>query len=467
MANGEKDFDSLRFRNIIKRYEEAQLVNEDIYMEPEELTDIAEFYYDKGNISQAIKAINLAIKLFPSSTLPVIFRARLALLEEHDSALAEKYADMVCDKSDLDYYYLIAEIMIVNKQTAMADRYLHDRMEYIDEDDIADFILDVATIFVDYEKYDIAFYETELAKRHEPIHQYSIYYDNNISWSKSLQTRIGVHFVGYNPQKHRSYNSIQPRFSIIYSPSKADAVYVNFSKMEQFYHYLKVGDMALPTDFRMPSIGKFKPRQSEHYETGWKHFLKNGSFEISAYLKTRRNVAALRPWDYQEELDNEYIMTGNGNSYGAKFYLYNKWKRWTFQLSYTFARSMERFNDINDGENVPSLYDIPHQANGAVTYKLTDRSSLSLGGQLHSGRIIDNYMDEQTGENLFRSKRENLKYRIDIGYAYKRSFGKKLLLVRAGFYNLIGNPSEEDILNFYSVSFNSRIRPYGSISFKF
>ena len=49
----------------------------------------------------------------------------------------------------------------------------------------------------------------------------------------------------------------------------------------------------------------------------------------------------------------------------------------------------------------------------------------------------------------------------------KRSFGKKLLLVRAGFYNLIGNPSEEDILNFYSVSFNSRIRPYGSISFKF
>ena len=156
MANGEKDFDSLRFRNIIKRYEEAQLVNEDIYMEPEELTDIAEFYYDKGNISQAIKAINLAIKLFPSSTMPVIFRARLALLEEHDSALAEKYADMVCDKSDLDYFYLIAEIMIVNKQTAMADRYLHDRMEYIDEDDIADFILDVATIFVDYEKYDIA-----------------------------------------------------------------------------------------------------------------------------------------------------------------------------------------------------------------------------------------------------------------------------------------------------------------------
>lgn len=318
-----------------------------------------------------------------------------------------------------------------------------------------------------YEKYDLAFYETEMTKRHEPIHQYTIFYDNSIMLSKSLQTRIGVHFVGYNPQKHKSYYSIQPRFSLIYSPRKTDAIYVNFSKMEQFYHYIKLGDMALPTDFRMPSIGEFKPRRSEHYEAGWRHFLKNGSFEISAYFKTRRNVAALKPWSDNEEEDNGYIMTGNGHSYGAKMYFFNKWKSWTFQLSYTFARSLEKFKSVNKGHYLPSLYDIPHQVNGAVTYNLTERSSLSLGGQLRSGHIIDNYTDEQTGENLFRNKRESLKYRIDIGYAYKRSFGDKLLLVRAGFYNLIGNPSEEDILNFYSVSINSRIRPYASISFKF
>ena len=33
MAYGEKDFDSISFRNIIKKYEEARLVNEDIDME--------------------------------------------------------------------------------------------------------------------------------------------------------------------------------------------------------------------------------------------------------------------------------------------------------------------------------------------------------------------------------------------------------------------------------------------------
>lgn len=319
-----------------------------------------------------------------------------------------------------------------------------------------------------YEIYDLTTYDNELTKHHEPIHQYTVFYDNNILLSKHFQTRIGIHFVGYTPRKHKSYYSIQPRFSLIYSPDKSNLIYANISKMEQFYHYLRLGDMSLPTDFRMPSIGEFKPRRSEHYEAGWKHFLRNGSFEISAYFKTRRNAASLMPWNEQtEEIQQDYIMTGNGHCYGTKFYFYNNWKQWTFQLSYAFARSLEKFDNINNGDYLPSLYDIPHQLNGAITYRLTERSSLSIGGQIHSGRIIDNYMDEQTGKNLFRSKREDVKYRIDLGYAYKRSFGNKLLLIRAGFYNLVGNPSDEDILNFYSISLDSRIRPYGSISFRF
>ena len=77
--------------------------------------------------------------------------------------------------------------------------------------------------------------------------------------------------------------------------------------MEQFYHYLRFDYLAFPTDFRMPSIDfrmpsidGFKPRSSEHYEAGWKHFLKNGQIEISAYYKTRRNVVAFSPQNASE-----------------------------------------------------------------------------------------------------------------------------------------------------------------------
>lgn len=190
MAYGEKDFDSIQFRNIIKKYEEAQLVNKDIYMEPEELTDIAEFYYEKGNISQAIKAIDYAIRLFPDSTMPVIFRSRIALLEEHDCTLAEHYAEMVGDKSDLDYFYLIAEIMIVDNRASQADNYLRERMTHIDEDDIADFILDVATIFVDYEKYDIAEQWLDMSD------------DEDLSDYKELKGRIALGQGNYETSEH-------------------------------------------------------------------------------------------------------------------------------------------------------------------------------------------------------------------------------------------------------------------------
>jgi hypothetical protein len=60
-----------------------------------------------------------------------------------------------------------------------------------------------------------------------------------------------------------------------------------------------------------------------------------------------------------------------------------------------------------------------------------------------------------------------LNYWVDVGYSYRKSFGDKLLLLRLGVYNVVGNPSEEDILSFYSVHWSGNCLPYGSLSFKF
>ena len=62
-------------------------------------------------------------------------------------------------------------------------------------------------------------------------------------------------------------------------------------------------NFSFPTDFRMPSIEGYKPRSSEHYEAGWKHFFGNGRMELSAHYKTRRNVLAFRPEFFMEDYD--------------------------------------------------------------------------------------------------------------------------------------------------------------------
>ena len=323
----------------------------------------------------------------------------------------------------------------------------------------------------DHEIYDLAVFGDTVRVRHEPIDQFSIFYDNLIRITSRLFTQVGVHFIGYLPEKHRDYYSIQPRFSLKYSPWNNDLFYLNFSRMEQFYHYLRFNTFFLPTDFRMPSIESYKPRSSEHYEAGWKHNLRNGALEVSGYYKTRRNIVALRPATFVEDTQwSNYIMTGDGDSYGIKCYFYNYWRHWLLQLSYTYARSREWFDELKVRGKLPSLYDIPHQLNGAVSYTLGTHSIFSLGGLLRSGKVLE--IDEETFDPYpveeFRKKRAPLNYRVDAGYCYKHSFGDdKLLLLRVGLYNIVGNPPEEEILDFYSVHWPYNCMPYGSISFRF
>lgn len=311
--------------------------------------------------------------------------------------------------------------------------------------------------------------QDRIVRNREHINQFSIFYDNNIRITDNLHTQVGVHFVGYLPKGHKDYYSIQPRFSLRYTPTENNLFYFNFSKMEQFYHYLRFSTISLPTDFRMPSIGSYKPRESEHYEIGWKHFLRSGFAEVSLYYKTRRNVLAIKPETFIEDTSwDNYLMSGNGESYGLKMYYFGDWKKWSLQASYTYSRSKEWFALLEDRGKMPSLYDIPHQLGCALSYKLNRNSTFSAGIIMNSGKVIEITDDwDLVSTDNFRKGREKMNYRVDAGYVYRKSFGDNLLLLRLGLYNVVGNPSEEDILNFYSVHWYNHCLPYAGISFKF
>lgn len=88
--------------------------------------------------------------------MPLVFKSRIALIDNKDVDTAEVYANMIADQLDLDYLYLRAEIMIARGNTDDADRFLHNAMSQIDEDDIPDYVLDVATLFIDYNFPDLS-----------------------------------------------------------------------------------------------------------------------------------------------------------------------------------------------------------------------------------------------------------------------------------------------------------------------
>lgn len=153
----DKYFDTKEFKANLKKWEDAVASGNSVYLESEDLTDIAEYYHTIGRLDFARDVIDYAIQLFPGSTSPLVFRSRIALLIDGNIDEARKYAEMIDEKTDFDYYYIIAEIMIYDLHYSEANDYLIRQLDNIeDEDDREDYYFDVANLFADYECWDYA-----------------------------------------------------------------------------------------------------------------------------------------------------------------------------------------------------------------------------------------------------------------------------------------------------------------------
>ena len=112
MANRDEYFDSEEFKEMLAKFEKAQRNVAYAGLEPDELTDVAEYFYGKGDRKLSLQILNDAIEAFPGATMPLVFRGRTALIDEHDVEKAKEYARQIDDKLNLDYIYLEAEILI-------------------------------------------------------------------------------------------------------------------------------------------------------------------------------------------------------------------------------------------------------------------------------------------------------------------------------------------------------------------
>ena len=125
-------FHTKQFKDNLQNYEDALSAGHPLYLEPDDYTDIAEYYQLHGRFNDALEAVDTALSMFPGATQPVAFRARVAILIDHDAEEAMHYANMIADKEDLDYYYTVAEIMIADGRADDAEKYLQDKKGEID-----------------------------------------------------------------------------------------------------------------------------------------------------------------------------------------------------------------------------------------------------------------------------------------------------------------------------------------------
>ena len=163
---GQKEFNkytrSKEFKEMLSSYENARQRGEMIYLDSDDLIDIAEYYHSIYEYGKASEAADYCTELHPDEASALLFKARMALIDEHDAKKAEEAFRLVKDPDNyIEAAYIEAELLIykgkVNEAEALLKRKYAEFMsekdsdadEAYEEEELARMPLDIAMMYAD------------------------------------------------------------------------------------------------------------------------------------------------------------------------------------------------------------------------------------------------------------------------------------------------------------------------------
>lgn len=192
-----KYINSAEFKELLARYEAVVKAHELVYFDADDLIDIAEAYHVWGDYESAARAADYCHELYPEDSAPVLFNARMALVDLGDIVKAKALmAEVKEEKESLETVYVKAEIMVCEREINKAEEYLNEKYAKYkekrdngtlfddnddeeneeDSDDMPDFAIDVAAMYCDHNLFDRA--ATWIERADVPTNDYALeYYD--------------------------------------------------------------------------------------------------------------------------------------------------------------------------------------------------------------------------------------------------------------------------------------------------
>ncbi|MCR4957020.1 MAG: tetratricopeptide repeat protein [Prevotella sp.] len=146
---GDEYFDSEEFRELLAEYEDAVNMGMPVFMDADELSDIADYYQMTERFDEADEAINLALSLSPGAIAPLTYKIHEALWNGNTEQ-AKEYLAQITETDEPDYVYDKAEIMLAEERVEEADRYLREEFKKVPPEEYQDYVIDVANIYADY-----------------------------------------------------------------------------------------------------------------------------------------------------------------------------------------------------------------------------------------------------------------------------------------------------------------------------
>lgn len=249
---------------------------------------------------------------------------------------------------------------------------------------------------------------------------------------------------------------LEPRFSVNYKLDKKWNLKFSWGKYVQFTNrVVRENVLEGNRDFWLLADDRQVPVSSAfHYIAGASY--ENHAFLLDAELfyKPMKGLAeftlrnSLNPFTSTSSLP-EYFYQGDGKSYGFEILAQKKFGRYTGWISYTYSRVIHEFDDLNDGNPFPAVYDQPHEFNFVNTYQ---RGNWVLGATFvyNTGRTYTAPVGTYTLTMLDGSELDYIHvgdkngyrlpayHRLDLSVTYRFSIGRTLSNLGLSFFNVYG-----------------------------
>src|SRR6185503_18875312 len=299
--------------------------------------------------------------------------------------------------------------------------------------------------------------------------EFDAYIEDDVKLTKDLKVNIVTHFTAFNVAG-KTYYSLQPRVAARFLVNKDMSIKASYAQMNQFIHLLTNSGIGLPTDLWVPATNIVRPQESRQWAFGSAYNI-NDNYEISVegYYKKMENIIEYAEGASFVSTTSDWqtrVVSGQGKSYGAEFFLQKKKGRTTGMIGYTLSWTNRQFDDLNYGKWFPYKYDRRHDAKIAVVHNISKRIQISADWVYGTGVATTlpvsvytnsdgNEVEIYTGRNDFRMPAY---HRMDVGIKFIKQKRRYERSWNINIYNVYNRLNTFYIYRSTDYDFNNNIQ---------
>ncbi len=266
----------------------------------------------------------------------------------------------------------------------------------------------------------------------------------------------------------KSYLIPEPRLSVKLNLAKSASFKAGYAKTSQFINQIFNSDTPTPSSQWQLSNGYIKPYLSDNYSIGFFKNFANDNYETSVEVYDRRIGRLYDYKDFAKLIVNDHIETellqGIGKSRGIELSFKKNDGKVNGWLSYTYSRTLQKIEGINNGNWYSSGYDKPHNLSLILNYQPILRKTITLNFTYSTGRPstapLSNYL---TPDNVYvpiYTQRNEIRipsyHRLDLSYNIARSHNNAAKVITSWTFTLYNVYARKNPFSvFYTRGVNS------------